>query len=630
LTLNRSSNIIYKTGKLERSFTMKKSFIFTGVILAAIILIELISTVTNKVNPPYVYAYDPTYPTSGTCVNNGYYTSPNLVNDFDSTHTGLGPSCVMQSPPIGSELDFRSWIAGQNYVLPAAYPTPIIYDCGNGSCGAAETCPPPPPVQICFPNPRHAEGYLRMEWSGQNSYSPQYISLPQSLFENDNCSGSTYPNPCPTPSGNWSNYGYLEFFAYCNFQANFSNPTVLQTVQLYDGNITITSGAITVGIQGKSIATVAEPWIYDLSVSLNYLANQYDVASGRYFSVSNIADVIIPAPNTDYTGTNGMPTPTISDPQFGPNTRSLIMYYDYLTLGASTDLPYYDTPQNLVVNTAYNSSPPPVAGAFIGWSMLGTGAIDYATAESTYSSVSWVPVTGYHIYRSLAHVKNVGPYIPIGVATCTTNPNTPGNVTFFVDTTCPGGNTFCYRVLALNNGPTSDWNNEKTNTINANYNEPLLNATNVVEICGYVLPPATPTNTPVNTATPCGGGCPSPTITPIPTTNITPEPTEAFVYPNPFNPRAIAMGYGGSGVFHVGNVADGTTIHIYSMDGALVFDGVYNAANGGFTWNGKNKNGSLVVSGLYYLVLKDPKSNKTAVFRIIVCYKCNPVYSPGP
>ena len=38
---------------------MKKSLLFTGVILAAIILIELISTITNKTNPSYVYAFDP-------------------------------------------------------------------------------------------------------------------------------------------------------------------------------------------------------------------------------------------------------------------------------------------------------------------------------------------------------------------------------------------------------------------------------------------------------------------------------------------------------------------------------------------------------------------------------------------
>lgn len=97
----------------------------------------------------------------------------------------------------------------------------------------------------------------------------------------------------------------------------------------------------------------------------------------------------------------------------------------------------------------------------------------------------------------------------------------------------------------------------------------------------------------------------------------------ARVFPNPFNPNK------GKGKFKVGNVQLDTKIHIYSMDGSLVKDGVYtDASKGYFEWDGRNKNGSKVVSGLYYLVLEDPKK-KTAVFRIIVCYKCDPVYDPA-
>jgi hypothetical protein len=201
----------------------------------------------------------------------------------------------------------------------------------------------------------------------------------------------------------------------------------------------------------------------------------------------------------------------------------------------------------------------------------------------------------------------------------------------YADTTCPGGNTFCYKILTCNNGPTADWNDEKTNTINGSYNEPLLNATNVIEICGHVLAPATPTPSytpvlsPTITPTFCSN-CATATPTSIPTFSGTPQLSNAYVYPNPFNPNGSVNG--GDKFFHVGNVADGTLIHIYSMDGALVFDGTYTASTGGFTWDGTNKNSSKVVSGLYYLVLKDPKSSKTAVFRVIVCYKCDPVYKP--
>ena len=537
----------------------------------------------------------------------------------------------MQAPPVGSENDYLSWIASQPYPQVTAYPTPIVSDCGVTCTGCPASCATPetkPTPLVGFPNPAHSQGFLRVEWTGQNGNSPQYLSLSQGKFENDN-----------SPSGNWSNYGYLRFYEYCNEIVNKTIPDyVSQTVSLYDGNITVTSGAISIGTQGRLLTYTAEPWIYHVSVCLNYLANIYDTASGRYFSVSNVANVMIAAPQTYYNET-GMPTPTIKSAFVSPS-NSLILYYDYLTLGASTDLPYYDSPQNEIVTTAYNTSGSgnPVSGALIEWDELGTGASTYAQANSSYSSVTWVPVTAYHIYRLLAHSAGVGPYISVGIAT---GPSTsPASVTKFTDTTCPGGNTFCYKVLACNNGPTADWNNEKTNTINASYNEPLLNATNVIEICGYVQAPATPTPTltpylsPTVTSTYCTA-CPSPatptitpilTATPVATVAGTPQLSNAYVYPNPFNPNGSVNG--GDKLFHVGNVADGTQIHIYAMDGALVYDGTYTASTGGFTWNGTNKNSSKVVSGLYYLVLKDPKSSKTAVFRVIVCYKCDPVYKP--
>ncbi len=607
---------------------MKKSFIFTGVILAAIILIQLISTITNKTNPPYVYAYDPTYSQTGICVTNySYYTSPNLVNDFDTSHASSG--CTMQAPPIGSENDYASWSALQSLPTPTPYPTPIIGACNGQGCSdgsSGETCSG---TLVCVPNPAHSEGWMRLEWTGNNYFNPQYISLPQSLFENDNCDGSTYPNPCPTPSGNWSKYGYLTFFEYLNYNADHYTPGyVSQVVQLYDGNVTITSGAITIAPQGIYVETSQEPWIYHVTVSLNFLANQwFGGATGRYFSVSNIANVIIPAPQTFYSDTS-MPSPTIPGgfTQY-PNSRSLIMYYDYLTLGANTDLPCYDSPAGLSVTTAFGSQGS--YGAYIGWTPLASGALSYAAANSGYSSVTWVPVTGYHIYRSAAHTAGNGTaeYDLVGTAVGSV---VPGDINQFVDTTCPGGNTFCYRVLSLNNGPTIDWNVERTNTIDASYNEPLLNATNVIEICGYVLPPATPTPTatsfftPTITPTNCPL-CATATITPVPTSTNN-QLSNAYVYPNPYNPNGSLNG--GDKVFHVGNVQDGTMIHIYSMDGSLVYDGTYSASAGGFTWNGRNKNSSLVVSGLYYLVLKDPNSKNTAVFRVIVCYKCDPVYKP--
>jgi hypothetical protein len=108
------------------------------------------------------------------------------------------------------------------------------------------------------------------------------------------------------------------------------------------------------------------------------------------------------------------------------------------------------------------------------------------------------------------------------------------------------------------------------------------------------------------------------------TTTASPMPTvadtggalaNAWVYPNPFNPNA------GTKKFKIGNVPDKTKIQIFTMDGALVTDG---EVKNGYSWDGKNKNGSKVVTGLYYLILKTPK-NEISVKRVIVCYKCNPV-----
>ena len=73
------------------------------------------------------------------------------------------------------------------------------------------------------------------------------------------------------------------------------------------------------------------------------------------------------------------------------------------------------------------------------------------------------------------------------------------------------------------------------------------------------------------------------------------------------------------------NVAEGTKVYIYAMDGSLVKNGTVLGAD--FRWDGKNNNGTKVVSGLYYLVLED-NDHKTKIFRIIICYKCDPVYKP--
>jgi hypothetical protein len=296
------------------------------------------------------------------------------------------------------------------------------------------------------------------------------------------------------------------------------------------------------------------------------------------------------------------------------------VYYDHLVLGDGLAVPYYPSPSNITVTTAFGPPGNPVIGAYIAWHSL--------TPPQVTPSVPW---TAYHIYKSLSPggVMGAGPYVSIGFV----KSSNPVSVTQFVDTANMGGGVTCYKILSCNNGPMDDTSLEKLNTINASYNEPLLSdATHVVEVCGYVA--ARPTLTFTQTVSPTYAtptltwtpGWATPTNTPIIQPTGTISLTNAYVYPNPFNPNSITAGYGGTGRFHVSNVQLNTKIHIYAMDGSLVKDGVYSEGSG-FTWDGRNKNGSKVVSGLYYLVLEDPQ-HKTIVFRIIVCYKCNPVYTP--
>ncbi len=579
---------------------MKKSYIHTLVILLAIITIGIVSSVTDNKYITKVYAYVSGYiPVTPTF----YWVSPFTVNDFDTNH---GP-VVMGYPPLGSEVDYTGW--QKSYFGAVPYPTPQISDCANNAC-------PSPIGDTMIPGTAHNSGFLRVEWTGSNNNDPQYIHLtnyaqatPGSYgmnFQNVNCNGGlvsglvTLTASTSGTFGDWGCYGYMRLYLYNNFGANNgSQSAVSQTVMLFDGSMTITTGAITAeSLGGPSL------WVNHLTVSLNYLSNQYNNVTGRYFSVTNITDVIIPASGTDFTGRLAPANPAA----FSPGAGSLFMYYDWLVLGDSTAVPAYQSPSNISVTTAFGPGP---IGAYIDWT-----AIDPATYGASNT------ITAYHIYRSKISSPGTpgvpgtgGPYISVAIVPV--NPVAPMNVSSYVDTLVPGGSVYCYKVLTCNNGPTINAPDEKYNTINASYHEPRLNDTIVIEKCGYVA--ARPTFTP--TPPPYIG---TPTITPTqgpPTGDVNIK--DAHVYPNPFNPNA------GSGFFHVGNVKIGTKIHIYAMDGMLVKDGVYSEGLA-FTWNGKNKNGSKVVSGLYYLVLEDPQ-HKTAVFRIIVCYKCDPVYhAPTP
>ena len=576
---------------------MKKPFFYTLAILAVIIMIGLFGAITSKNTANYVYAYTSSYvPALPQNVLNPY-----IVNDFEGGHADGMPFA-----PLGMNLDSNNWRG--DYKGPLAFPTPFVAQCDTGDGCWTTTSMRPGPVW--------GQYYGGVEWTGNGNYSPQYIHLTNYVavnpgmygrfFENLPCDGSTMvteANPLSQTAGNWGCFGYLRLYTFLSFGSNDGTPgSTSQTVSLYDGSITITSYPINLEL----VSTAGTYFQVHVTMSLKYLANQYNIAAGKYFDIRNITDVIINAPQTDY-ACSCLPAPSVPAAFATPNAHSIFVNYDELILGDGASVLEYESPGNITVTTAFNPPTSPVSGAFIGWDN---------TIASSANYVTNVPVTGFHIYKSLSNTLGTGPYVSAGVV--------PANVTYYVDTQNYGGAVSCYKVLTLNYGPTLNMADQKLNTINATYNEPFLTETIVVERCGYVAPRPTFTST----QTPGPIGTPTMTGTPgyIATVAGTPPLTEAYVYPNPFNPNAITAGYGGTGLFHVGNVQIGTKIHIYAMDGSLVKDGVYNAGTG-FTWDGKNKNGSKVVSGLYYLVLEDPQK-KTAVFRVIVCYKCDPVYKP--
>lgn len=538
---------------------MKKGFFHILIIFAVILLMLFLGVKNGK----ELIAYDPVFEACQLAFPSEIaHFGPNLVNGMSANL-----SCASQGPPFDSDTDGAYWLGYAPFPTPA--PTPFL--------------PTTEPPWGALPNSVYAlfNGMLKITWTGDNNDKCQdYIYLNSDRFENVGCSGATLTAGTAVThvAGDWGCYEYIRFFFMLNEAVNSGSPVpISQTASFFDGAVTVTAGPVQISSQyGGSIDD-------HFTASLNYLANIYDTANSRYFSVSNMAKIMINAVGTAYTSWNN---------------NEVIMYYDYVTLGARDQVPTYYSPQGLNVTTA--RGPNPVEGAYISWN-----PVPVATPVPTF------PITGYHVYKSLNPGPGNGPYVSIGVF--------PASVSGVVDTSCPGNGTYCYKVLTTNLGPSANPADEQLNSINATYHEALL--TDVSESCGYIEEVPTPTITPGGTA--FAG---TPTATPTATWNTNLD--QAQVYPNPFNPNK------GSRNFYVGNVAIDTKVSIFAMDGALVMNGAlsvgdlhYEAASRRFKWDGKNKNGSQVVSGLYYLVLEDP-SKKTIIKRIIICYKCDPVYNP--
>ena len=82
-----------------------------------------------------------------------------------------------------------------------------------------------------------------------------------------------------------------------------------------------------------------------------------------------------------------------------------------------------------------------------------------------------------------------------------------------------------------------------------------------------------------------------------------------LVYPNPVRPDY-------AGPIAIRGLTRDAEVKILSASGALVWSGV---ANGGMcTWNGTNKKGNRVASGIYHVVANTTDGSKAIVSRILI------------
>jgi hypothetical protein len=252
--------------------------------------------------------------------------------------------------------------------------------------------------------------------------------------------------------------------------------------------------------------------------------------------------------------------------------------------------------------------------------------------------VSWDPVTSpgcnsiqsYILYRATYASYSVGGAGVISVATQSgTNLNdtsvTLGQVYYYrivvVDTlgnqsplssaAGVGQENLSVACLAPSSTPTPNWSPTVSFTPSQT---PTPSQTSTVSVTftdtRTVTPIGTSTITPTLTVTatptfsPTGSPTTSPTLVP------TPVPKISYLYPNPFHPDRPGE------VFHIkpnSNYAN-STVTIYDMVGRKVRSFTSAEISGGSStgWDGRNQNGVLVVSGIYFLVV----SGDSNVYRI--------------
>jgi hypothetical protein len=235
-------------------------------------------------------------------------------------------------------------------------------------------------------------------------------------------------------------------------------------------------------------------------------------------------------------------------------------------------------------------------------------------------------VQGYIVYRATYTPFSLGGagVISVGVV------NDP--TTYLLDSTTTLGQVYYYRIVVTdtlgNQSPLSIATGvgqmnvanacaQPTNTPTPNYSptitptqsqtptaSPTFSSTRTITPLGTST--ITPTLTVTVTATPSTTG--SPTLSP--TLVSTPVPKVSYFYPNPFHPDRPGE------IFRIkpNSNFSNSTVTIYDMVGRKVrsFTSAEISGIGSTGWDGRNQNGVLVVSGIYFLVV----SGDTNVYRI--------------
>ena len=87
------------------------------------------------------------------------------------------------------------------------------------------------------------------------------------------------------------------------------------------------------------------------------------------------------------------------------------------------------------------------------------------------------------------------------------------------------------------------------------------------------------------------------------------EESNVYAYPNP-----VHSNY--SGLITVTGLMRDSDVKIVNVSGELVFEGT--STGGQFTWNGRNRSGNRVASGVYFVLASDQEGKEGIVTKIVM------------